>query len=356
MRASSTLLVAGMLTGATVMAQPAKSSVTLYGIADMGVFHVSNFSGKSVTRTVSGGLQGSRIGFRGSEDLGNGLRAIFTLENGFNVDTGSLVSASTLFNRQSFVGLSSNRWGTVTLGHQYTPSYDALVFTGFAPAFGGVAAAHHGVPGSTPGTAPVAAPTRFNNGLAGTRISRSVKYTSPTYSGFRVGLMYGFGEEQSGALGRTKSAALSYKSKEITAGLSYTETTGRVTKDPKNKIWAIGGIYDFGSFRLSGVYTRQLNSNNVRGLNADVFSTYLAVPYKSWEFKVGYSYQNDRSPDNWDGHQYAANAIYWLSKRTSVYATVAHQRVKNGGLAGQNFAPSGNGNQTQFGVGLRHVF
>ena len=83
----------------------------------------------------SGYLQSSRFGFRGSEDLGGGLRAIFTLESGYNIDNGANSSAI-FFNRQSFVGLSSSNLGTLTLGRQYTPIYDNLILLSGAPAFG----------------------------------------------------------------------------------------------------------------------------------------------------------------------------------------------------------------------------
>src|ERR1700733_12822529 len=97
----------------------AQSSVTLYGIIPSGIAYVSNESGHSNVRVISGSQQGPRIGFRGSEDLGNGLSAIFELENGFNSQTGVLSQGGRLFGRQAYVGLSSAHWGSVMFGRQY---------------------------------------------------------------------------------------------------------------------------------------------------------------------------------------------------------------------------------------------
>jgi len=91
---------------------PSGSSVTLYGIADASLVRTNNVGGSGRTGLDSGYLQSSRFGFRGSEDLGGGLRAIFTLESGYNIDNGANSSAI-FFNRQSFVGLSSSNLGTL---------------------------------------------------------------------------------------------------------------------------------------------------------------------------------------------------------------------------------------------------
>ena len=105
----------------------AQSSVTLYGRIDVGLQQVNN--GMSSTRIDSGTYTASRFGFRGTEDLGGGLSAVFLLENGFNADTGAAQGGTRLFNRGAYVGLSSKTAGTVTLGRQYVPIFWPFLFS-----------------------------------------------------------------------------------------------------------------------------------------------------------------------------------------------------------------------------------
>ena len=113
-----TLMVAA-LTGVFATAAHAQSSVTLYGLIDAGITYTNNQQGHSNWKATSGSVNGSRWGLRGSEDLGGGLKAIFTLENGFSIMNGTNGQGGREFGRQAFVGLSSDQFGAVTLGRQY---------------------------------------------------------------------------------------------------------------------------------------------------------------------------------------------------------------------------------------------
>src|ERR1700760_315613 len=110
--ALSTLSLA--LLGVTGMAH-AQSSVTLYGLIDESVQYVNNATprGGSFVGLVGGNLQGNRFGLKGTEDLGGGLKAIFQLENGFDINTGKLGQGGLMFGRQAYVGLTGDTWGTV---------------------------------------------------------------------------------------------------------------------------------------------------------------------------------------------------------------------------------------------------
>jgi len=101
-----TLLV-GALTGVFATMAHAQSSVTLYGLIDAGITYTNNQRGHSNWQETSGSVNGSRWGLRGAEDLGGGLKAIFTLENGFNINNGTLGQQSRMFGRQAYVGLSA---------------------------------------------------------------------------------------------------------------------------------------------------------------------------------------------------------------------------------------------------------
>ena len=103
----------------------AQSGVTIYGLVDMGY----KWSGDNIDHSISSGSAldsgmsaGSRLGFKGTEDLGNGMKAGFVLEQGFNLDTGTLGQGGRVFGRQSFVSLSGG-FGTVALGRQYPAGY-----------------------------------------------------------------------------------------------------------------------------------------------------------------------------------------------------------------------------------------
>ncbi|MGU7782815.1 porin [Burkholderia sp. PU8-34] len=156
----------------------AQSSVTLYGLLDVGVNYQSNAGGKPLVNMTSGMLNGSRWGLQGKEDLGGGLSAVFRLENGFDVTNGKLGQGGLMFGRQAYVGLSSHAYGTVTLGRQYDAIVEFVNPFAVANTWGGPPLAH-------PGDVDQMAHTN--------RVNNSIKYMSPDFYGFRVGGVYGMG-------------------------------------------------------------------------------------------------------------------------------------------------------------------
>jgi outer membrane protein OmpU len=126
----------------------AQSSVTLYGLIDAGLTYISNEGGSHLFEFQDGANFGSRIGFKGSEDLGGGLKAIFQLENGFTLGTGQLRNNGALFGRQAFVGLASDHYGTLTMGNQYDFIADYITpfnINGYASVYAGQAVARGGL-------------------------------------------------------------------------------------------------------------------------------------------------------------------------------------------------------------------
>jgi predicted porin len=122
------LAVASLASGAAL----AQTNVTIYGIADAGYVYASGDDYVPGSNTFSGIrsglLSGSRIGFKGEEALGNGLKAIFTLEYSLEIDNNTGIGSTGGLNaRQQFVGLSSDKLGTAALGRQYAPGYLATV-------------------------------------------------------------------------------------------------------------------------------------------------------------------------------------------------------------------------------------
>ena len=161
----------------------AQSSVTLYGVADAWVGQTSTTTaGVKVKQTEvgDGGFNGSRWGLKGSEDLGGGLKAIFTLESGFDISNGRSAQGGVLFGRQAFVGLQGG-FGAVTLGRQYS-AYDELR--------GATNQAYDSAFATTGGV--------WGNGLVDytDRVNNSIAYTSPSFGGISGAVVYGLGENK----------------------------------------------------------------------------------------------------------------------------------------------------------------
>jgi len=308
---------------ATCAAAPvlAQRSITLYDIADIGMVRNSNVSGRSRLGMDRGHFQTSHIGFRGTEDLGDGMRAIFTLERGFNLDTGAPSSTSVFFNRQAFVGLPPNAAGTLPPRRQWTPIYDNLILLSGDPTFGVGGGSVDGIggPGSTA--------ARFGNTIGGTRIANSIKYTSPTWGDFRVNAMVGLGEvTRASSAGQLHSIGAAYKPEPLSAGLGYLTrncagTTGCTAAPAQDKVLAIGAGYDFDPAKLFGIDTNEKNGKTVRGADANVYHQMVQVPAGAALLAAGSQRLDGKPPDNEDIRQLNLLALYYLTKRTCFYTS-----------------------------------
>ncbi len=213
------LAVASLASGAAL----AQTNVTIYGVADAGYVYSqgkrpSGMSNPNFSGIQSGILSGSRLGFKGSEALGNGLKAVFTLEYSLGIDGNNGVGNTGGLNaRQQFVGLSSDKLGTVSLGRQYAPGYLASVHNS---ALGGAIIDPQSFLSARAGnTITPNSPARWDNAIA---------YTSPNWSGFTAKAIYGFGEAD------------------------VTESTSA------NGKWGLGGNYSNGGLNVDLVWqTRQ---------------------------------------------------------------------------------------------------
>ncbi|RKR31251.1 porin [Paraburkholderia sp. BL17N1] len=201
-KTSITLLALPLLAGTA----HAQSSVTLYGFVDAGLVYVNNQSGHANLQMVNGQTNGSRWGLRGSEDLGAGLKAIFTLENGFDTSNGKLLQGGREFGRQAFVGLGSNTWGTVTLGRQYDPMTELI---------GEIAATSMWAwLGTHPGD--------LDNLNSTFRVNNAVKYRSPKFHGLQASGMFAPGGVPGNfASGRVYALGLKYVNGPLSAALAY---------------------------------------------------------------------------------------------------------------------------------------
>ncbi len=365
------LAVAGLVSGAAF----AQTNVTVYGIID-AAYSYSKAGDNKFSGIESGGLSGGRIGFRGEEDLGNGLKAVFNYEFGTTSDADSGLPAT----RRAFVGLSSN-FGVVSLGRQYAPSGDYLGAT-----------SSNDVTSANPVN--LALGTHFNTLVtgAGMRWNNSIAYNSPNWSGLDFRAIYAFGEQvgRNDATGRTHDTSdagrygigARYANVPLYLTAMYQAVQDNDAANPAvvtshgNKAWAIGGNYDFKVVKVFANYLREKYDdvrlrNNATGEIGDykhyLWSIGLQVPVSSvGRINAEYMQHKFSDLDETKSKGLGIGYEHDLSKRTRLYTYVS--RIKNDDAAawgfsktsGSNFLTPGSmawgENSTNFQVGIRHLF
>lgn len=316
----------------------AQTNVTIYGVVDMGISHDNNGgTAGSVTRLDSGILNGSRLGFMGTEELGGGLSASFTLENGFAADNGTLGQGGRLFGRQAWLGVNGG-FGSVRLGRQMTPVYaNSITFDPFVDALAGDTG------------------RLFN--YSGARVDNALSYNYDA-NGIRAQLMYGFGETTGNtSANRTIAGFAGYKGGPVDVVLTYTGTndaTGNVT----GKTTMLGGNYNFGPAAVYAAYAWNKDvvaPSGAVAAGADTRNALLgvAVPFGAGTFKASYIKLSDKATANADANQIALGYVYDLSKRTALYTSIS--RTANDGGAKYN-TDTGGATDKLFDVGIRHKF
>lgn len=342
-------LLALALFGAFAGAASAQSSVTIYGIVDTGYAHIDN-GGDSVNSLRSGNNNSGRIGFKGAEDLGNGLKATFVLENGINTDDGTSATAGAAFSRLSYVGLEGG-FGAVRLGKQNTPIKEAL--SKIDPfGTGGMVNAITYLGGSANGIGAI--PERNPN---------QVIYITPNFSGFSGEIAYQFGEaEGDNSANRVWGAQLGYANGPLNVQFGYSDgnTTNAAGVDQNDlKIALIGATYDFGAVKLHGAYSQKKLESNIGGDDLKIKSGLIGVtvPFGASAIRAEYINNNDDRND-FDNNVLALSYTYSLSKRTTLYATYA--RVDNDDLSAQGFSGGADvvsgENTSGLAIGIQHNF
>jgi len=357
-----TLLAAALLAGFAGAAQ-AQSNVTLYGLVDAG-FNYAKVEGQKSRLGIDSGLMGqSRWGIRGSEDMGNGLKAIFTLESAINVDTGDQPSYSgtnKLFGRYAFVGLESASAGRVTLGR--TTNLAFMWAAGIVNPFG-----------LSFGTASVGSTFGYNDGdLGGGRADNTIYYYSPVISGFQGAIGYSFnvaGQETAGSKNNSRlvDLGLKYDNGPLKAVLTYQYVNPDQSKpnNGKFKNLTLGANYDFG---VVAVYAGYANAKNI----ANPASWNTSAAYSGTGYVSGATSANFTKDNAWTlglsaplgpGKAYASyqkatqskvkgfalGYTYDLSKRTNLYAYFAQNEVRQ-------WTTNKDLDARQFALGLQHRF
>ena len=330
-------------------AASAQSSVQLYGIADLWFGTTETGVGAAKlkqTGLTDGGVSNSRFGLKGSEDLGGGLKAIFTLEQGFTLDDGALIKDSakntlTGFNREASVGVAGN-FGTVKLGKQFN-------------AFDDVSGAASSVFDSD--LAPI------NNVFASTAFAtndaNTVKYISPSFNGFSGSASYSFGENKTAvaATDATNNYALAgqYANGPLALGIGYASSESKtlvsgVNVVSENKATRLNGSYNFGVATLKASYGMVDYANNNEaneyeiGVDFPVASNLiLSAGYAHSKLETGAGAEVSESSG------FGLAAAYLLSKRTTVYAGATQATTEN--AAGVDTAKT-----TIYALGVKHAF
>ncbi len=351
-----TLLAAALLAGFAGAAH-AQSSVTLYGIVDVGIGGDSNGGngitggdGDSQYGMLSGVQSGSRWGLRGSEDLGNGLRANFQLESGFDVTNGRSLQGSRLFGRQAWAGLSG-AWGEVRAGRQVTVAADYFAFTDpFGTGFGAAGAQN----------------TFSSN--ATNRVDNTIAYFSPSFSGFQAGVGYSF--NQTGGVAHSDdqnnlvSVGLKYANGPLAAALTYDrailgeDTLWHADTDGHDPYSVqLGGSWDFNVVKAyaAASYTKHGYVTDATfvapGENIKSYLVGLSAPvgagslFGSWQHS---NYSGDVGPNGDDKRNiYSVGYTYNMSKRTNLYAYYAYSDTA---FFDEDW------DRSSYAVGLRHRF
>jgi len=316
------------------------SSVTLYGVMDAGITYISNSGGHSNLKFDDGIMAPNILGFKGDEDLGGGTHAVFDLVNQFAVGTGAIQPPGKgLFGRNAWAGLTNDRYGSLKLGNQYDFMVDSLFFgrTDSAMRIGGLYNFRAGpfAKIAIPYNPPYAGQFDWDR-MSGQTVTNSVKYQSPSFDGFRVGGLYGFGGVPgSFGSGNTVSAGLNYDHGPFGAAAAYTEVKYLQEGAPQVGIrnWGVGAHYDFEKVSLSALVTTVRNTANGGAIaQGEIGATYLWTP--EVQFGVDYMYmKGNKFLDNNHAHQISAAADYFLSKRAFVYAEAVYQRTNSGAQA-----------------------
>ena len=333
----------------------AQSNVQVYGLIDAGVEYVNHAgpNGGSVERVISGGKNTSRWGFRGSEDLGDGLKAVWNLEGGILMDTGGIDGQ--LFRRQAYVGLDG-KLGRIVIGRSFTTVYDFVIKfdpLGFAPNY------------SWATTASATGPSKY--GMT-TGFDNLVKFSGQA-GGFTYGATVAAGEVAGNSSdGRKYAVAGAYTTGPFAAMLSYERINGNTVAATGNrdKTTAFHAAVDYrlDDWRfLAGMrgYKLRAGRANVAALEGDTYwggITYVIKPAITLTGAVYHvNTKNIAEALDADPTLYVLRGMYALSKRTDLYLTGGYAKASHNQLVSLSRDDPGFGN-TQAGVtaGIQHRF
>jgi len=368
------LAIASTVGGLVSVPVFAQSQVQVYGIIDEAVT-VANYGAGNVTQLKGSAYNTERLGFQGSEDMGNGLKANFRLELGQVTDTGSLDNSNNqLFQREATLGLSGP-WGQIRAGRTYSPLFidiqaanDMFYVAGYGSNY-----------------------ALTSTGM--TRVNNQLKYDSASMNGFQIGVGYGMGDTTSAAtyvlnpningigqesslapkdLGRHVGVSLRYTNGPLFVGYGYggqkATTAGAGLNPIETKAQMVTGNYDFKVVKVFAGYQTVNNDANPRTVDQRVWNVGGSVPlFGNDHVKLQYTKLEVKLPGvtNADSHLIALGYEHPMSKRTTLFGTYAkmdndaavarsflngNALITSAGAANPGYSPN------SFQVGLSHKF
>jgi predicted porin len=324
-------------------AASAQSSVTVYGKIDLGLVIDSGASAGKSVRLSSGVTGGSRLGFKGSEDLGGGYKASFQLETGFCADSAAgapnFCTGSNQFMGRQAHGDLSGAFGTLAGGRQYSLGY--LNLTTIDPFGTGYAG-------------------QVNNivDAAGVRLNNAVHYTTPSVAGLIASGEIAFGETTGNwKSGRVLGASVNYASGPAYAGLSFYDLANPNGSGSARRDYLLGGTYDFGVVKVHAL-VEKADGDPTGAIKLDTLDLMagVSVPLAGGTLLASYVRHDDRGTLNRDANQVGAAYNYPLSKRTAVYAAFARIVDENGATFHVGNATEAGTGTKAFNLGVVHNF
>ena len=332
------LLALAVLTAVTGAAS-AQSSVTLYGKVDLGlVLDSGSSAGKSV-RISSGVTGGSRIGFKGVEDLGGGMKAAFQLETGYCADSAAgapnFCTGSNQFMGRQAHGDLTGAFGAISAGRQYSLGFNNLsTIDPFGTGFAG----------------------QVNNIVdpSGIRLNNSATYSTPNMGGFTASAEIAFGDQTGNwEANRETGAGLTYASGPAYVGFTFYDVGNSTGSGAARKNYLLGGTYDFGVVKVHALAQK---STGAAGLDVLDLMAGVTVPVAGGSVMASYIHHNDRSSADKDASQLGIGYLYPLSKRTAVYTAFGRIQNQHGAaFVVGNATETGTGNKA-FNLGVVHNF
>jgi predicted porin len=303
----------------------AQSSVTLYGMVDAGVVYINNQSGHSNIETVTGQTNGSRFGFRGTEDLGGGMKALFVLENGFDPSNGKLLQGARLFGRQSYVGLKSP-YGAVTLGRQYDPM-TAYVGEIAATSFWAWVATH---------------PGDFDNLNSNFRVDNAVKYTTPDMAGLQISGIYAPGGVAGNlASKRIYTLGANYAHGPFTVAVAYDHLNNPSTSAYDGTIEP--GAPGYTSPGKSPVFSGYLSANTMEifgaGFQYSIASAKIGLVYTNTRFHNILRTASTPNTGSATFNSYEANGRYFFTPSFILGVSFDYTQARNAKYEQVDFGP-----------------
>jgi general bacterial porin, GBP family len=313
---------------------------TTHGVLDACVVSLKSATGPRWLLNGGGCYYGSRLGFRGAEDLGDGLRAYFVLEHGFSADNGQVAQGGRFWGRRALVGFSGG-FGSVEAGREYAPAF--YLINQVDPMLTGIGS---GLATIWSGSA----------STASGRTDNSITYQTPSMAGVTVRLIVAPGEQAAPAAargGRTQGLGITYRGQKLYAALSYANVANAADTG-NDRATTLGLKYDFGPVVLAGIAqsggwegTRTAAApSSATAIFSRSFKSYLIGG--TWKLGLNslaatFKRYDDRTTADYDADVWTLTYVHVLSKRTQLYAGVT--RLKNA-RASSYGASDGNGAYT----------